>query len=121
MVMPVCRVKSEVTMQERRSEVASKAEIARRNDRLRAMIPLIPKPDVLVMTRGIAAVPADDITEIMQQVKAFDSFNEDNDPWREHDFGSFDHAGKEVFWKIDDYGGHDGIGLLLTVILASEY
>jgi len=26
-----------------------------------------------------------------------------------------------VFWKIDDYDGHEGIRLLLTVMWADEY
>jgi hypothetical protein len=38
-----------------------------------------------------------------EQVAAFDSFNEDNDPHREHDFGSFDYDGQRIFWRIDYY------------------
>ena len=34
---------------------------------------------------------------------AFDDFNEDNDPHREHDFGSFELEGEKLFWKIDYY------------------
>lgn len=42
----------------------SSEEIARRNDAVRKRIPIIPKPDVLVMTRGIAALPADEVAKI---------------------------------------------------------
>jgi len=94
---------------------------ARLNDMLRSQIPLVPKPDLLVMTRGIAALPTDDIADIMEKVRTFKGFNTDNDPYGEHDFGSVEHVGKKVFFKIDDHGGHDGSRLVLTVMLASEY
>jgi hypothetical protein len=55
------------------------------------------------------------------KVKNFDDFNEDNDPYGEHDFGSFNHKGEEIFWKIDDYEGEEGWNLVLTVMLAEEY
>jgi hypothetical protein len=73
------------------------------------------------MTRGIAALPADDIADIMERVRTFGSFGPDNDPHGEHDMGSFDSTGKKVFWKIDDYAGHEGYRLVLTVMLAEEY
>ena len=101
--------------------VCKASEVAKRNDALRAMIPRIAKPGMLVMTRGISVLPAEDIAKIMEKVKTFSEFKEDNDPWGEHDFGSFDYNGKTIFWKIDDYDGHEGIRLLLTVMLASEY
>lgn len=31
----------------------------------------------------------------MLKVRDFDVFNEDNDPWGEHDFGSFEDNGKK--------------------------
>ena len=92
---------------------------AKRNDRLRNMIPCVPKPDMLVITRGIAA--RDDVAEILEKVKNFNDFNPDNDPYQEHDFGSFKHKGIKIFWKIDNYNGHQGYNLVLTVMLASEY
>ena len=100
---------------------SKRAAIAQRNDALRALIPLVEKPNTLLMTRGVAALPPDDVAEIMEKVKEFNDFNEDNDPWGEHDFGCFTHGGKKMFWKIDDYGGVDGYRLVLTVMLASEY
>jgi hypothetical protein len=36
-------------------------------------------------------------------VCAFDDFGEDNDPWDEHDFGSFKHRGRTINWKIAYY------------------
>jgi hypothetical protein len=59
------------------------------------------------------------------KVKEFSEFNEDNDPWGEHDFGSFFYESQElrekIFWKIDDYNGQEGYNLVLTVMLAEEY
>jgi len=67
----------------------------------------------------------------------FDSFTSDNDPYGEHNFGSFEHEGKKIFWKIDYYDRASfGIGRdmgsddpsdaaktlrVLTVMLADEY
>jgi len=76
---------------------------------------------ILVMTRGVASLPPDEVAEIMTKVRDFDEFNEDNDPWKQHDFGSFQHNGHKIFWKIDDYGGAEGFNLVLTVMLADEY
>ena len=56
----------------------------------------------------------------------------DNDPQQEHDFGSFDHAGESIFWKIDYYdptltcGSEDPSDprqtvRVLTIMLAADY
>ena len=67
------------------------------------------------------------------KVIAFDDFNADNDPHREHDFGSFELNGDKLFWKIDYYSTDDpDLGSedpsdpakterVLTVMLAEEY
>ena len=55
------------------------------------------------ITQGIVALPAQDQFHILQKVRAFDAFTEDNDPHHEHDFGSFSHSGERIFWKIDYY------------------
>ncbi len=39
----------------------------------------------------------------MRRVHDFIAFTPDNDPHGEHDFGSFEFAGKTIFWKIDCY------------------
>jgi hypothetical protein len=54
-------------------------------------------------------------------VKEFNTFTEGNDPWHEHDFGSFDYKGEKIFWKIDDYEGNEGYELVMTIMLAEEY
>ena len=35
----------------------------------------------------------------MRRVRALVAFTPDNDPYGEHDFGSFEYAGKKIFWK----------------------
>ena len=57
------------------------------------------------------------------------AFNEDNDPWGEHDFGAFEVAGVgKVNWRIDDYEDEtDGAENklkgypVLTIMLAEDY
>jgi hypothetical protein len=90
-----------------------------------------------LMTSGIRDLGLLAMVEIGEKVMAFASFNADNDPYGEHDFGSFEHDGHKIFWKIDYYDrasfgtGHD-VGSedpsdpaktlrILTIMLASEY
>jgi hypothetical protein len=40
---------------------------------------------------------------ILARIRAFDNFDEDNDPHGEHDFGLFEDGDVRVFWKIDYY------------------
>ncbi len=86
----------------------------------------------VVITKGIAAM--DDLDGLYAKVRAFNDFNERNDPYGEHDFGSFQHGkeGQLVFWKFD-YHGAEFIGQspdptdpsvtcrVLTIMLAEEY
>ncbi len=95
------------------------------NDALRQSLPNLAPPNLLLITRGIATLGSEAVREILQEVKEFNDFSEDNDPWGEHDFGSFcyqsEEPGKKIFWKIDDYAGQEGYNLVLTVMLAEEY
>lgn len=47
------------------------------------------------LTYAIAS--QEDKHNIVKKVMDFDAFNEDNDPHKERDFGSFDHYEKRVF------------------------
>src|SRR5271166_6026936 len=84
------------------------------------------------VTRGIAAMPIEEQGQILQRVRSFADFTPDNDSWGEHDFGSFEYAGKTIFWKLDcydrdlNYGSPDPADpnvteRVLTVMLAEEY
>ena len=83
-------------------------------------------------TSGIDAMPYEDQIKILRLVQNFDDFNEGNDPYGEHDFGSFEYNGQKMFWKIDlydkayTYGSEQPHNLketrrVLTIMLASEY
>lgn len=81
-------------------------------------------------TRGIMALDEVTISDIFVAVQDFSKFTEDNDPYGEHDFGSFTVAGNKVFWKIDYYqqdlsGWCDPLDpdcrRVLTIMLAEEY
>lgn len=89
----------------------------------------------IMLTEGVrelvAAWPLGSLI-VHNQVKRFDSFSEDNDPHGEHDFGSFEHVGEKLFWKIDYYGKDlesgsedpadpDVTTRVLTIMLADEY
>jgi hypothetical protein len=65
-------------------------------------------------------------------VRRFDAFTHDNDPHKEHDFGSFTHQGRKLFSKIDTYDAACEFGSedpadptrttrVLTLMLAEEY
>lgn len=84
------------------------------------------------ITSGIAALPSAEQTQILTRVREFDTLDADNDPHGEHDFGSFEHCGEAVFWKIDYYDPSGEFGSedpadpsktkrVLTILLASEY
>ena len=99
----------------------SSKEIARRNDLLRRSIPCVSPPNLVVLTRGVASLEQAEINQVLEKVRDFNEFTEQNDPWGEHDFGAFEHNGQRFFWKIDNYGGHGGYNLILTIMLAEEY
>jgi hypothetical protein len=86
----------------------------------------------LVQTSGINALPPADQSAIREAVEKFDAFNPANDPHGEHDFGSFEHDGQKIFWKIDYYDKQVVWGSehpedpaqttrVLTIMLAEEY
>lgn len=56
-----------------------------------------------MMTRGIQALGEQAVADILNKVRTFNAFTPDNDPYKEHAFGSFTHDGRKVFYKIDYY------------------
>ena len=98
------------------------AKIAHKNDVFRKL------GFGVTMTCGAALLP--DIIGLMQKIRDFNDFNENNDPYKEHDFGKIDWHGKKVFWKIDYYNEklscfEDPLSKtckrVMTVMLAEEY
>lgn len=57
----------------------------------------------VMLTSGIRAKTQDEIAEILEKVRSFDNFTTANDPYGEHDFGSFDYKGQKIFFKIGYY------------------
>ena len=54
-------------------------------------------------TGGVAALDEDVQQKLIAEVKAFNRFEKDNDPYGEHDFGSIKLVERTFFWKIDYY------------------
>jgi hypothetical protein len=86
----------------------------------------------VVITAGIAALGHDAVYAVFDLVKAYDDFTPDNDPYGEHDFGSFYWGEHQIFWKFDyfdlDFTMHSPdpadetvTARVLTVMLAEEY
>lgn len=86
----------------------------------------------LMLTCGIAALPIGELRAIFDAVQTFSDFNEDNDPYGEHDCALLTAAGHNVMFKIDYYdltmsaGSEDPSDAsqtcrVLTIMLASEY
>jgi hypothetical protein len=82
----------------------------------------------IVVTPGVQAI--EDLSGLINEVRRFDEFTEDNDPYGEHDFGTVYWLGAKVFWKIDYYDQqlqywHDPLDVeckrVMTIMLASEY
>ena len=57
------------------------------NDRFRSTF----QGGQVVLTRGIRALPQEEITEILSKVSNFNDFNSDNDPYFEHDGAAFEY------------------------------
>jgi hypothetical protein len=86
----------------------------------------------VVYTLGVDALPSDVKAIVIRRVATFSDFTPDNDPHGEHDFGSFEVAGRKFFFKIDyfdnelEFGSDDPADpskttRVLTIMLAEEY
>jgi hypothetical protein len=87
---------------------------------------------VVVVTAGFESLPAERRRVILAKIRAFDEFDEDNDPDGERDLGLVDVGGVRCLWKIDQYDKQMELMSLdpanpevttrvLTVMLADEY
>ena len=83
----------------------------------------------VVMSAGVANLPLGTRAQVVLKVQTFADFTADNDPYGEHDFGSFELACETFFWKIDlyeepdvkDSNGEPAVTRVLTIMLAEEY
>jgi Protein of unknown function (DUF3768) len=87
---------------------------------------------VVMITQGVEAMPLDQRRSLLQKIRSFDAFSDDNDPHHEHDFGSIDEAGVRCFFRIDYYDKKTEFGSpdpadpavttrVMTIMLAEEY
>lgn len=86
----------------------------------------------ILVTEGVLAHGPQHTAATLLAVKLANNFNDANDPYGEHDFGSVVVAGARTFWKIDYYdlslSSHavdpadpDLCVRVLTIMLAEEY
>ena len=86
----------------------------------------------VVETPGVVELPEADRIALLLAVRRFDSFDPDNDPHGEHDFGAVEVSGQRFYWKIDTYdrsllaGSPDPADpavtiRVLTIMRADEY
>lgn len=72
------------------------------------------------------------LPQVLDAVRSYSTFDESNDPYSEHDFGSFTIASEQIFWKFDycdvelqmaspDHTDPIVTVRVLTVMLAEEY
>ena len=103
-------------------------KVAEQNDKFRTTF----MGGKVLMTSGISALTPLQQAEIINKVKTFNEFTEDNDPYGEHDFGCFEYTGMHIFWKIDLYDINyefyspqpddtTQTNRVLTIMLAEEY
>lgn len=106
-----------------------------KTDRIRALNDAFRRTFVggaVMITAGVEAMPLDQRRSLIQKVRNFEAFSEDNDPHAEHDFGAIDEAGERYFWKLDyydlkmEFGSPDPADpavttRVLTIMCADEY
>ena len=107
-----------------------KTKIRRLNDEFRRS--MHPSLGRCVMTQGVAELPELERIAVVQKARLFDDFNEENDPYGEHDFGIIKLREESVYFKIDyydkslEYGSEDPSDpekttRVMTLMLACEY
>jgi hypothetical protein len=86
----------------------------------------------IVVTAAFNGLPPAEQAYLFRQVRLFDEFNAANDPYGEHDFGSFEYDGQRINFKIDyydenlEYGSEDPADpdkttRVLTIGLANDF
>jgi Protein of unknown function (DUF3768) len=75
------------------------ARIRALNDQLRQHL----TGGMAVITPGVAALGPEAVERIVKTIAVFDDFCHTNDPYEEHDFGSFEADGHMIYFKIDLY------------------
>ena len=85
-----------------------------------------------LLTAGVAALGPEAVARIVKTIAVYDDFCHANDPYEEHDFGSFEAEGHVIFFKIDYFDKAGAFHSLdpadpsvtqriITIMLAEEY
>jgi hypothetical protein len=85
-----------------------------------------------LFTSGVSDLGIPFANAAIAAVRAFEEFSPENDPYGEHDFGSFAVGAERLFWKIDyydlslEFGSNDPADpaqtkRVLTIMLAEEF
>ena len=77
------------------------AMIARYNDQFRQTLDA--SLGRVVLSSIVANLEDADRENVLQSVRQFNEFNQDNDPYGEHDMGFFLYCGERYLFKIDYY------------------
>ena len=86
----------------------------------------------VVVTRGVHEKGEAFVAQALERVRTFAALTKDNDPYGEHDFGSFELDSEKLYWKVDCYDKEMRYGSedpsdpnettrVLTILLAEEY
>ena len=109
-------------------ELDSSRKIALLNDSFRMTF----LGGTVTVTAGLHLLGDEFVKAALLATREFSTFNDDNDPHGEHDFGPLEIEGRKVFWKIDYFdptmtaGAEDPANVtstrrVLTVMLAEDY
>lgn len=86
----------------------------------------------ILITPGVQSLETDITSRALQAIQIFDDFDEGNDPYGTHEFGSVEVEGQKVWFKIDaydqnlEYGSPDPSDpsvttRVMTILLPEEY
>ncbi len=77
----------------------------------------------VMMTAAVNALPVDVKANVLQKVRSFNEFDANNDPHREHDFGSFkiDYYNPDMTGGSEDPTDPEKTTRVLTIMFASDY
>jgi Protein of unknown function (DUF3768) len=86
----------------------------------------------IIITPGVRALGAVLLPRVDEAIATFNEFDEDSDPYGEHDFGVVEVAGHEIMFKIDYYdltlnylsfdpANPELTARVMTIMLAEEY
>lgn len=110
-------------------ETAELSPIAQLNDRFRQGDYFLGRVHTTQIVNGLSS---QDQQDLFRLVRTFDDFTEDNDPWKEHDYGRIEFKDEQYLWKIDYFaldlmhGSEDPSNpavtiRVLTLMHSSEY